>query len=143
MGDAAAPAPPPPPPTPPPPPPPLRFTCALCGYESHVNYVGRTPPFNRSVVYLEEAYVIRNPGNGDPNRPLCLGSACVVCERIVCAGPSCSIFFTKRLCTDCCKRSEVAAQLPAGMAAAKPPPAARERTLPADEPGAKRTRAKS
>ena len=59
-----------------------RFRCSLCGFESHVASHGRQPHFNRSVVFLEDAYVIRNPGLGDPNRPLCLGGSCVVwCAR--------------------------------------------------------------
>ena len=91
---------------------PQRFQCALCGFESHVNYFGRKPPFNRGVVYLEDAFVIRNPGLGDPSRPLCLGSHCVVCERVVCAASRCSLFYTKRICTSCLKRPEVAAQVP-------------------------------
>ena len=55
-----------------------RFCCRLCGFESHVDYFGRQPPFNRMCVYLEDCFVIRNPGLGSPNRPLCLGSTCVV-----------------------------------------------------------------
>ena len=98
-----------------------RFLCVLCGFESHVSYFGRKPPFTRSVVYLEDAFVIRNPGLGDPNRPLCLGSHCVVCERVVCAASRCSLFYTKRICTSCLKRPEVAAQVPRPPTAAKAP----------------------
>ena len=54
-----------------------RFSCCRCGFESHVDYHGRTPPFNRSVVFLEAVYLIRSP-MGDANRPLCLGGTCVV-----------------------------------------------------------------
>lgn len=97
------------------------FLCALCGFESHVNYFGRKPPFNRGVVFLEDAFVIRNPGLGDPNRPLCLGSHCVVCERVVCAASRCSLFYTKRICTLCLKRPEVAAQVPSPPTTAKAP----------------------
>ena len=56
---------------------PARFSCCRCGFESHVDYHGRTPPFNRSVVFLEAVYLIRSP-MGDANRPLCLGGTCVV-----------------------------------------------------------------
>ena len=56
---------------------PTRFSCCRCGFESHVDYHGRTPPFNRSVVFLEAVYLIRSP-MGDANRPLCLGGTCVV-----------------------------------------------------------------
>jgi len=54
-----------------------RFSCCRCGFESHVDYHGRTPPFNRSIVFLEAVYLIRSP-MGDANRPLCLGGTCVV-----------------------------------------------------------------
>ena len=56
---------------------PTRFSCCRCGFESHVDYYGRTPPFNRSVVFLEAVYLIHSP-MGDANRPLCLGGTCVV-----------------------------------------------------------------
>lgn len=56
---------------------PTRFSCCRCGFESHVDYYGRTPPFNRSIVYLEGVFLIRSP-MGDVNRPLCLGGTCVV-----------------------------------------------------------------
>ena len=56
---------------------PARFSCCRCGFESHVDYHGRTPPFNRSVVFLEAVYLIRSP-MGDASRPLCLGGTCVV-----------------------------------------------------------------
>ena len=54
-----------------------RFSCCRCGFESHVDYHGRTPPFNRSIVFLENVFLIRSP-MGDANRPLCLGGTCVV-----------------------------------------------------------------
>ena len=56
---------------------PTRFSCCRCGFESHVDYHGRTPPFNRSIVFLEGVFLIRSP-MGDANRPLCLGGTCVV-----------------------------------------------------------------
>ena len=56
---------------------PTRFCCSHCSFESHVDYVGRQPPFNRSIVFLEDAFLIRSP-MGDASRPLCLGGTCVV-----------------------------------------------------------------
>mmetsp|Transcript_3851 Transcript_3851/g.8680 ORF Transcript_3851/g.8680 Transcript_3851/m.8680 type:complete len:146 (+) Transcript_3851:118-555(+) len=94
-----------------------RFSCCRCGFESHVDYHGRTPPFNRSIVFLEGVFLIRSP-MGDANRPLCLGGTCVVCERQVCAAAKCSVFYTKRICADCLSRPEIAAQMPSPAAPA-------------------------
>ena len=63
---------------------PRSFECALCGWATlHVDYFGRKPPFNKSIVYLEDCFVIQDP-IGDPMRPVCVGSVCVVCERQGC-----------------------------------------------------------
>ena len=49
---------------------------------------------------LEDAYLTRDPFSSAPH-PLILGSHCSSCSKVVCVSPVCSVFYTKRFCTDC------------------------------------------
>ena len=103
---------------------PRSFECALCGWATlHVDYFGRKPPFNKSIVYLEDCFVIQDP-IGDPMRPVCVGSVCVVCERQVCTAGRCSTFYTKRFCSECLRKEEVLRYLPASLQPRERPAAA-------------------
>ena len=63
------------------------FTCALCGFESRIDYIGNRPPWAPSVVFRERAYVLRDPTNAATNHPLCIGASCSVwCDGT--AGPA-------------------------------------------------------
>ncbi|XP_023590389.1 cysteine-rich DPF motif domain-containing protein 1 isoform X3 [Trichechus manatus latirostris] len=50
---------------------------------------------------LEESYVLKDPFTADRDKFLVLGSRCSVCSRLVCVGPECSLFYTKRFCLPC------------------------------------------
>lgn len=50
---------------------------------------------------LEECFVIRDPFSPDKEKFLVLGSKCSLCSTTVCAGPECSLFYTKRFCMQC------------------------------------------
>ena len=63
------------------------FTCALCGFESRIDYIGNRPPWAPSVVFRERAYLLRDPTNAATNHPLCIGASCSVwCDAT--AGPA-------------------------------------------------------
>ncbi|XP_039719114.1 cysteine-rich DPF motif domain-containing protein 1-like [Pteropus medius] len=41
---------------------------------------------------------MKDPFTSDKDRFLILGSRCSVCSRLVCVGPECSLFYSKRFC---------------------------------------------
>ncbi|XP_023590390.1 cysteine-rich DPF motif domain-containing protein 1 isoform X4 [Trichechus manatus latirostris] len=63
------------------------FECQLCALSAPYSYVGQKPPNTRSVVLLEESYVLKDPFTADRDKFLVLGSRCSVCSRLVCVGP--------------------------------------------------------
>ncbi|XP_032348384.1 cysteine-rich DPF motif domain-containing protein 1 isoform X11 [Camelus ferus] len=77
------------------------FECQLCSLTAPYSYVGQQPPDTQSVVLLEESYVMRDPFTADKGRFLILGSRCSLCGRLVCVGPECSLFYSKRFCLPC------------------------------------------
>ncbi|XP_068714389.1 cysteine-rich DPF motif domain-containing protein 1-like [Montipora foliosa] len=76
------------------------FICSNCGFECHYEYFGKTPPFSKSIVLLEDAYVIRDPFSSSAGH-LTLGGQCFLCSGDVCVSQRCSIFYTKRFCIAC------------------------------------------
>ncbi|KAJ9460036.1 Cysteine-rich DPF motif domain-containing protein 1 [Diplonema papillatum] len=83
------------------------FSCAICGWHApfsrHVRS-GESPPFHAGIVYREDVWVVRDTTRGPvpaDDRPLAVGSACGLCGSLVCH-VSCSVFFGKRLCKNCC-----------------------------------------
>ncbi|XP_006888188.1 PREDICTED: cysteine-rich DPF motif domain-containing protein 1 [Elephantulus edwardii] len=77
------------------------FECQLCALSAPYSYVGQKPPNTRSVILLEESYVLKDPFTADRDRFLVLGSRCSVCSRLVCVAPECSLFYSKRFCLPC------------------------------------------
>nr|XP_006212638.3 cysteine-rich DPF motif domain-containing protein 1 [Vicugna pacos] len=77
------------------------FECQLCALTAPYSYMGQQPPDTWSVVLLEESYVMRDPFTADKGRFLILGSRCSLCGRLVCVGPECSLFYSKRFCLPC------------------------------------------
>ncbi|XP_039719109.1 cysteine-rich DPF motif domain-containing protein 1 isoform X2 [Pteropus medius] len=77
------------------------FECQLCALTAPYSYVGQKPPNTQSVILLEESYVMKDPFTSDKDRFLILGSRCSVCSRLVCVGPECSLFYSKRFCLPC------------------------------------------
>ncbi|XP_004642517.1 cysteine-rich DPF motif domain-containing protein 1 isoform X4 [Octodon degus] len=82
-----------------------EFECQLCGLTAPYSYVGQKPPNTRSVVLLEESYVMKDPFSPDRDRFLVLGARCSVCSRLVCVGPECSLFYSKRFCLPCVREN--------------------------------------
>ena len=99
------------------------FRCSSCAFECVADYVGRTPPWNRSIVFIEEAYVVRDP-LGDAAHPVCVGATCAACDKPVCAMPLCSLFYAKRICMTCARLPAVQQQLPAEILQAIAPASA-------------------
>ncbi|XP_029062459.1 cysteine-rich DPF motif domain-containing protein 1 isoform X2 [Monodon monoceros] len=81
------------------------FECQLCALTAPYSYVGQQPPGTQSVVLLEESYVMRDPFTPDKDRFLILGSRCGSCGRLVCVGPECSLFYSKRFCLPCVREN--------------------------------------
>ncbi|XP_068826913.1 cysteine-rich DPF motif domain-containing protein 1 isoform X1 [Capricornis sumatraensis] len=77
------------------------FKCQLCALTAPYSYQGQQPPDSQSVVLLEESYVMRDPFTPDKGRFLIVGSRCSMCGRLVCVGPECSLFYSKRFCLPC------------------------------------------
>ncbi|XP_019371484.1 PREDICTED: cysteine-rich DPF motif domain-containing protein 1 [Gavialis gangeticus] len=81
------------------------FECQLCGLTAPYSYYGQKPPNTRSIVLLEESYVMKDPFTPDKDKFLILGSQCSLCTRRVCVGTECSLFYTKRFCLPCVKKN--------------------------------------
>ncbi|KAF6119532.1 hypothetical protein HJG60_010023 [Phyllostomus discolor] len=104
------------------------FECQLCSLTAPYSYVGQKPPNTQSIIatsggsrpirhshrtsgrgqgcflltcLLEESFVTKDPFTPDKDRFLVLGSRCSVCSRLVCVGPECSLFYSKRFCLPC------------------------------------------
>ncbi|XP_052604523.1 cysteine-rich DPF motif domain-containing protein 1 [Peromyscus californicus insignis] len=77
------------------------FECQLCALTAPYSYVGQKPPDTQAVVLLEESYIMKDPFSSDKARFLVLGARCSVCGRLVCVGPDCSLFYSKRVCLPC------------------------------------------
>ncbi|CAL1568933.1 unnamed protein product [Knipowitschia caucasica] len=82
-------------------PPPTLFICDLCGLNSPFSYYGQKPPNTRAIVLLEECFVAKDPFSPDKEKFLILGSCCSLCDKCVCVGADCSLFYTKRFCMQC------------------------------------------
>ncbi|XP_008585221.1 PREDICTED: cysteine-rich DPF motif domain-containing protein 1 [Galeopterus variegatus] len=81
------------------------FECQLCALTAPYSYVGQKPPDTQSVVLLEESYIMKDPFTSDKGRFLVLGSRCSLCSRLVCVGPECSLFYSKRFCLPCVQKN--------------------------------------
>ncbi|XP_007232338.2 cysteine-rich DPF motif domain-containing protein 1 [Astyanax mexicanus] len=77
------------------------FTCELCELSSPYTFYGQKPPNTRGIVLLEECYGMRDPFSPEKEKFLVLGSKCCLCNKIVCVGTECSLFYTKRFCLPC------------------------------------------
>ncbi|MBN3311079.1 cysteine-rich DPF motif domain-containing protein 1 isoform X3 [Amia ocellicauda] len=78
-----------------------EFTCEFCSLSASYTYYGQKPPNTRAIVLLEECFVMRDPFSPDKEKFLVLGSSCSLCRKMVCVGPDCSLFYTKRFCLKC------------------------------------------
>ncbi|KAL5014732.1 hypothetical protein ScPMuIL_009002 [Solemya velum] len=77
-----------------------KFVCENCNLSSSYTFFGKRPPFARSIVLLEEAYVLRDPFSEDGGI-LVLGGHCSVCSTPICRAQDCSLFYSKRFCVRC------------------------------------------
>ncbi|XP_039625188.1 cysteine-rich DPF motif domain-containing protein 1 isoform X1 [Polypterus senegalus] len=77
------------------------FSCDLCGLTSPFSYYGQKPPNTRSIVLLEECYVMKDPFSPEKDKFMIIGSRCSLCNKNVCVGMECSLFYTKRFCLPC------------------------------------------
>ncbi|XP_052681011.1 cysteine-rich DPF motif domain-containing protein 1-like [Crassostrea angulata] len=80
------------------------FVCENCNFSVSFDYFGRKPPFARSYVLMEEAYVMKDPFSEERGF-ITLGSSCNICRAKVCLSQNCSLFYTKRFCLRCVKKN--------------------------------------
>ncbi|XP_069101171.1 cysteine-rich DPF motif domain-containing protein 1-like [Argopecten irradians] len=76
------------------------FICKNCDFSSSYHYFGTKPPFVKSILLLEEAYVKKDPFSSEGGM-ITLGSHCHHCKLSVCCSPNCSLFYSKRFCLGC------------------------------------------
>lgn len=79
------------------------FECSSCHFTSPYDYFGKRPGFLKSVVLLEEAFIMKDPFTPE-NRHLTVGGHCSECKKAVCVKMNCSIFYTRRFCIECVTR---------------------------------------
>ncbi|XP_053574989.1 cysteine-rich DPF motif domain-containing protein 1 [Bombina bombina] len=77
------------------------FECQLCRLSVPYTYFGQKPPNTHSLVLLEESFIMKDPFSPDKDAFLILGSPCSLCNRVVCVGTECSLFYAKRFCLPC------------------------------------------
>ncbi|XP_046548757.1 cysteine-rich DPF motif domain-containing protein 1-like isoform X1 [Haliotis rubra] len=77
-----------------------EFICSNCNFKAKYNYHGTKPPFLKSLILLEEAYVMKDPFSTEGGL-VTLGAQCSLCNKPVCIATDCSLFFTKRFCLGC------------------------------------------
>lgn len=84
----------------------IEFKCSSCDIIEKVQYKGTNPPFSRNIILKYPSYVMKDPfsppGKGEI---LVLGGDCSECEKPVCIGKECSLFYCKMFCLDCVKKS--------------------------------------
>ncbi|XP_046348405.2 cysteine-rich DPF motif domain-containing protein 1-like isoform X2 [Haliotis rufescens] len=77
-----------------------EFICSNCNFKMKYSYYGAKPPFLKSLILLEEAYVMKDPFSTEGSL-ITLGAHCSLCNKPVCIAADCSLFFTKRFCLGC------------------------------------------
>ncbi|XP_072026578.1 cysteine-rich DPF motif domain-containing protein 1-like [Amphiura filiformis] len=79
-----------------------HFVCSLCDFSAPYDYFGNKPPFAKAIILMEKAFVIKDPFSPE-SKHLTIGGFCSVCDKPVCVGQNCSVFYTKRFCMTCTK----------------------------------------
>lgn len=81
-------------------------SCSKCNFEERYHYKGKKPPFAKSFVFLEDAYIMKDPFS-PPGKGQCLMIAgdCSMCNKSVCCSSECSIFYVKRFCMSCVRKN--------------------------------------
>ncbi|XP_074083387.1 cysteine-rich DPF motif domain-containing protein 1 [Macrotis lagotis] len=77
------------------------FQCRLCGLALPASYEGQRPPGARTLLLLEECFILKDPFTSDKDKFVILGSRCSLCGKLVCVAPECSLFYSKRFCLPC------------------------------------------
>ncbi|XP_043944198.1 cysteine-rich DPF motif domain-containing protein 1 isoform X2 [Protopterus annectens] len=62
----------------------VKFECQLCGFTAPYSYYGQKPPNSRSIVFLEECFIMKDPFTPEKGKFLILGSHCSLCNKITC-----------------------------------------------------------
>ena len=76
------------------------FSCSTCDFAVDYHYKGRKPPFAKSIMLLEDCFIMKDPFSTSGGY-ICVGGICSVCSKTVCMSNTCSIFYTRRFCLDC------------------------------------------
>lgn len=84
------------------------FECSACHMSEKYDYFGKNPPFCKSIVFVDESYVMRDPFTSSSENNmnfLLLGSNCAICNSPVCQ--ECSLFYTRRICSKCSQEKKM------------------------------------
>uniref|UniRef100_A0A7M6DNU1 Cysteine-rich DPF motif domain-containing protein 1 n=1 Tax=Clytia hemisphaerica TaxID=252671 RepID=A0A7M6DNU1_9CNID len=83
-----------------------EFQCSICGekfkYKKFANYKNNKSHY----LLLEETFYMDDPFEATSKRPFILGGKCSFCTRTVCINQKCSLYYTKRFCTECVKEKD-------------------------------------
>ncbi|XP_050413578.1 cysteine-rich DPF motif domain-containing protein 1 [Patella vulgata] len=62
---------------------PKQFSCDICKFKANYEYYGSKPSFVKSLLLLEEAYLMKDPFTSDAGL-IILGAHCSICKKCVC-----------------------------------------------------------
>lgn len=85
------------------------FKCEYCHFHEEYDYFGTHPPFANKIKFNENCYVMKDPFSPAPEHAkttnseyfIALGANCAKCDRPVCRGAECSIYYLKTYCLPC------------------------------------------
>lgn len=80
-----------------------EFTCSICGTSFTYERYGKCKDTKANLCILEDVFSMKDPFSMQSTIPLILGGVCTICSRNICMDTICSLFYTKRFCTDCVK----------------------------------------
>ena len=80
-----------------------EFICSICGTSFSYERYGKCKDAKANLYMLEDVFSMRDPFSMRNTFPLILGGICTICSRNICMDTTCSLFYTKRFCTDCVK----------------------------------------
>ena len=77
------------------------FECHQCKSKYKYDNYNKYKDKKANLYMMEDVYYIKDPFEPVHNIPLILGGTCSVCSNVVCVNPKCSLFYTRRFCTEC------------------------------------------
>lgn len=88
----------------------IDFICSSCSMQEKCHYKGKAPYFAKNINFTEDCYVMKDPFSPPPGPEtkksfteyfLVVGADCSNCNKSVCKGSECSIYYSKTFCLEC------------------------------------------